>query len=116
MAVHRVFAGIVVTDKKSAIEWYSSFFNRDPDRIPNELEAVWDMGDAACVFIRVDADNAGHSSVALIVDDLDDQLTGIRGRGIETADIVEGSYRTLITFDPEGNRVVLVELRSNGAE
>lgn len=110
MAINEVFAGIVVSDRDNAAAWYARLLGRAADYLPNDIEAVWRVTDTVLVYVVADEANAGHSSLSLIVDDLDSFLAGAREQGIQTGEVADGEYKTSIVFDPEGNKITLVQL------
>lgn len=109
MAIYHLFAGIAVANYDSSLAWYTRFFGRSPDIIPNENEAMWQVTDNENIYIVCDATRAGKSSLALFVTDLESQLIELRQRGLETSAIetVPGLYRKTVITDPEGNKITL---------
>jgi hypothetical protein len=50
-----------------------------PDRrrtsfIPNDTEAVWELGEYRSIYINVQPGDAGHSVVTIFVDDLGERV------------------------------------------
>jgi predicted enzyme related to lactoylglutathione lyase len=109
--VTHVFAGLAVADYDRARPWYERLFGRPPDRVPHDAEAVWQLAEAALVYVVRDASRAGSGLLTLIVDDLDLQLAELAGRGL-VADVEElpGVGRTAAIADPEGNRITFAQL------
>ena len=102
-----LFAGVPVRDIPAAREWYALFFGRAADFIPNDNEAVWQLGEHAWIYVVGDAARAGHGLLTLLVDDVDQQLAELKERGIETGtiDTIPGAVRKLEVTDPDGNRI-----------
>ncbi|MDQ2744106.1 MAG: VOC family protein [Chloroflexota bacterium] len=114
MDINYVFAGIVVANRDQAAVWYERLLGRPPDFLPNETEAVWQITSTASVYLVADPDRAGHSVIALVVDNLDTTLTEIAGRGISTGAIEEiaGAGRKSVITDPDGNALSMLEIVS----
>lgn len=109
MAVQQMFAGTAVADYDAALAWYERFMGRPPDFFPQEKEAVWQVTDSGWLYIVADdATRAGAGLLTLMVDDLEDRVAEIAGRGIETGEIdwvVAGEVKSAWITDPEGNRI-----------
>jgi predicted enzyme related to lactoylglutathione lyase len=105
--IQYLFAGLVVTDIVSAVEWYERLFGRPPDVLPNEQEAMWQVVEAGSVYLVEDRLRAGTSGMTVFVDDLDAELAAIAERGIPSPEINEapGLFRATTFIDPDGNRV-----------
>jgi catechol 2,3-dioxygenase-like lactoylglutathione lyase family enzyme len=97
MSVEHVFAGIPVADYVASHQWYSEFFGRPPDLLPNEIEAAWRLTETAWVYIVVDAERAGRALVTILVDDVD--------AWIDNADDSIPGMRRAEIVDPDGNRI-----------
>jgi hypothetical protein len=104
-----LFAGIPVTDYTTALPWYERFFGRQPSFLPNDIEAVWEMADDRYIYIVQDPERAGNALVMSFVDDLDDRVAEIAGRGIEPAkrDTYEGGVTKVTYRDADGNEISL---------
>jgi catechol 2,3-dioxygenase-like lactoylglutathione lyase family enzyme len=102
VSIDHVFAGIPVADYAAARPWYERFFGREPDMLPHETEAAWQLTDTAWVYVVEDAERAGSALVTILVDDLsawtdeadDDSIPGMRRAEIR---------------DPDGNRIQLAQ-------
>jgi hypothetical protein len=67
--ISHLFAGLPVSDYDRALAWYGELFDREPDMLPKEGEAVWRFGDAS-VYIVVDAERAGSGLLTIAVSGL----------------------------------------------
>jgi predicted enzyme related to lactoylglutathione lyase len=115
MDAHVLFAGVAVTDVDAACTWYERLFGRPPDIIPNDDEAMWRVaGDAGWLYLVVDRPRAGRSLVAISVADLDVELGGLRGRGVEPEKVepVGDAGRKATLRDPDANTIALIEVGS----
>lgn len=112
MAGSVLFAGVATADFPAARAWYVRFFGREPDLVPHETEAAWQVAEAGWVYVVVDAEHAGGALVTLIVDDLDGRLAGLASRGLEpeTVEAVGAAGRKATLVDPEGNRLALAQV------
>jgi hypothetical protein len=104
-----LFAGIPVTDYAAARPWYERFFGRQPSFLPNDIEAVWEVAEHRYIYIVQDPDRAGNALVLSFVDDLDDRVAEIAGRGIEPAkrETYDGGVAKVTYRDAEGNEISL---------
>lgn len=104
-----LFAGIYVSDYEAATDWYGRLLGRAPSFIPNDSEAVWEVAEHRLIYINLQPEDAGHSVVTLFVDDLDERVAGIAGRGIDpaTRETYDNGVRKVLYRDPDGNQVGL---------
>ena len=102
-----LFAGISVSDIASGRQWYERFFGTEPAFLPNDVEAVWEVGEHRYVYIEARPDHAGHSQCTLFVDDLEDWVEPIVERGIEPVvrETYDNGVRHVTFRDPDGNEV-----------
>ncbi len=100
-----LFAGVAVSDYAAATAWFERLLGGPPSFLPNDIEAVWQVTDHGYVYIRVQPEHAGHAIHTVFVDDLDDRLTAITGRGLEPAEHEEydNGVRKVTFRDPDGN-------------
>jgi len=66
-----LFSGISVSDITRGRAWYQCFWGSEPAFLPNDVEAVWEVGEHRYVYIEARPEHAGHSHCTLFVDDLD---------------------------------------------
>lgn len=116
LAIQEVFTGVAVADLHSALMWYECLMGRQPDMIPNDNEAVWQLSGKAWLYIIGDAQRAGKTLITLIVDDLDSQVAEFTERGIVFEFVEKDSkiYRRITVTDPEGNTFQFTELTRKG--
>jgi catechol 2,3-dioxygenase-like lactoylglutathione lyase family enzyme len=102
----QLFAGLRVRDFEAARPWYERLFG-DPAFFPHATEAVWSLGDDRFVYIVEDGDRAGNGVVTLFVDDLEDRLSEIAGRGLEPTEreTYSNGVRKATFRDADGNEV-----------
>jgi catechol 2,3-dioxygenase-like lactoylglutathione lyase family enzyme len=101
-----LFAGIRVSDFATAREWYERLLG-EPSFFPHDAEAVWTIAGHRHVYIVEEAAHAGHATVTLFVDDLDQTLAEIKSRDLEPADVetYDNGVRKAVFRDPDGNEV-----------
>lgn len=111
MSIDHVLAVVPVADFEAAHAWYERFFGRPADNLPMEGRLVeWRLTDSGWVQVTTDAERAGSALLNLAVDDLDQHIVGISGRGIVPGAIEtvnKGVQLSAIT-DPDGNRITLI--------
>src|SRR5579872_5903981 len=114
MGIIYAFAGLLVSNRDQAMDWYERLFGKPPDFLPNDAEAVWRVADTASVYVLADPARAGGGIVTLVVDNLDAHRVDLSGRGITlgAVETVGEAGRKSTVIDPDGNAVSFVELRS----
>lgn len=107
MAINYAFTGIPVADYPAALVWYERLLGRPPDVIVHDHEAMWQLRDAAWVYVVADAVRAGNALLTVLMDDLESQLAALAARGLTPATIenAPGLYRKAVFEDPEGNTI-----------
>lgn len=102
-----LFSGIPVTDYARSLDWLRRLLGTEPAFYPNDIEAVWAVGDEAYVYIEQVPERAGGSMLMLMVDDLDARLAAAAERGIEPdrQEDYEQETRKVIFRDPDGNEI-----------
>ena len=115
MAITELFAGVAVADFGAMLLWYQRLFGKPPDFFPHEAEAVWRVTDHAWVYVvaveRSVAERAGGALLTILVDDLEDQVAQLAGRGLPVGpiDMLPGAARKVEVSDPEGNRITFAQ-------
>ncbi|MFI6265260.1 VOC family protein [Micromonospora sp. NPDC051006] len=102
-----LFAGIPVSDYPAALAWYERLLGSPPTFVPNDTEAVWEIAEHRSVYIEHLPEHAGHAMHTLFIDDFDDRLAGIAGRGLEPAkrETYSNGVRKATFRDPDGNEI-----------
>jgi hypothetical protein len=102
-----LYAGIPVSDYGAALPWYERLLGSAPTFIAHATEAVWELAEHRSLFIVEDPERAGYATHTIIVDQLDDLVSEIAGRGIEPADreTYSNGVRKAIYRDADGNEV-----------
>jgi predicted enzyme related to lactoylglutathione lyase len=102
-----LFAGISVSDFSAALDWYERLLGSAPSFLPNDVEAVWEVGEHRYVYIELRPQHAGHALTTLFVDDLDERVRGIADRGIQPAEreTYDNGVRKVTFRDPAGNEI-----------
>ncbi len=102
-----LFAGIPVSDLGRASAWYERLLGSAASFVPNDTEAVWELAEHRYVFIELRPVHAGHAMHTVFVDDFDDRLREMAGRGIEPAEreTYGNGVRKAIYRDPDGNEL-----------
>ncbi len=102
-----LFAGVRVSDLKTAQAWYERLLGSEPSFFPKDTEAVWELAENRSLYIEQDPDGAGRALQTIIVDDFDALVAGIAERGIEPdeQETYSNGVRKAIYRDPEGNEI-----------
>jgi catechol 2,3-dioxygenase-like lactoylglutathione lyase family enzyme len=111
MAFTHVLAVAPVSDIERAVAWYEELLGRPADRRPMAGLADWHISPSGWVQVFVSPEHAGAALLNLVVDDLDEALADLAGRGITAGAIQPGSQnvRFAAVHDPDGNRITLIE-------
>ncbi|HEY1176472.1 MAG TPA: VOC family protein [Phytomonospora sp.] len=104
-----LFAGIPVRDRETATAWYEKLLGTPPAFLPNDTEAVWQVGEHQYLYVEVLPDKAGNAFHTLFVGDFDERLAAIAGRGLEPdeRETYDNGVRKAIFRDPDGNEIGL---------
>src|SRR5215217_5122461 len=102
-----LFAGIRVSDYKTAKPWYERLLGNEPSFLAHATEAVWELAEHRFLFIVEDAGGAGRATHTIFVDDLDALVADIAARGIEPDERVTypGKAHKAIYRDADGNEI-----------
>lgn len=101
-----LFAGVRVREIADARAWYERLLGSSPAFLPNDVEAVWAVGEHCWLYVLQDAAKAGSALVTIMVADLDGTAEAIRGRGIEPTELEDyGQARKYVFHDPDGNEI-----------
>lgn len=112
MRISSVFVGITVGDLAISRRWYEQLFSRAPDVLVSTEEVMWQMNENSWLFILEEETDKRCANVLLAVEDLDDALEVLDGRGIvpREIEVIEGAGRKAYFSDPDGNEVVVAEI------
>jgi predicted enzyme related to lactoylglutathione lyase len=112
VSVDYVLVALPVLRRDRAVAWFETVLGRPPDMLPHDAEAVWRLTDSASVYVVEDAERAGRGVLTLIVADLDEAVAAVGSRRgpVSALEEVPDAGRKAIFYDPDGNRVELVEL------
>jgi catechol 2,3-dioxygenase-like lactoylglutathione lyase family enzyme len=100
-----LFAGISVRDFPAALAWYERLLGAPPSFLPNDTEAVWELGEHRFVYIEHRPEHAGHALQTVFVDDIEARVAGMAERGLTPAvdETYENGVRKVTYRDPDGN-------------
>jgi catechol 2,3-dioxygenase-like lactoylglutathione lyase family enzyme len=112
VTIKAVLAGVAVADFDSARSWYERLLERPPDVIPMDGLAEWYFPETGAIQLIHDADRAGRALLTVEVDDLQDEVSSLEGRGLGPGaidDTTSDKVKFAAITDPEGNTITLVE-------
>ena len=115
MKVEVAFTGVPVSDLGLGRDFFERLLGKPPDVLVNEDEVMWQVADAAWLYVVVDPVRAGHALAAVSVPDLDAALAELATRSIEPSSVEQPgpSARKATLADPDGNSVALIEVRED---
>lgn len=103
-----LFAGVRVSDYDRAVAWYRQLLGAEPSFLPNDSEAVWQLGEHSWLYVdaRLPA-LAGHAVHTIFVDDLEAVVEQTAARGIEPAgeEAYPNGVRKVTYRDADGNEI-----------
>ena len=75
--------------------------------LPNDIEAVWELGEHRYIFIKFQPEHAGHAFNLFFLSDLDGFIAQIAKRGLNptTHETLGNGVRRITYSDPDGNLV-----------
>jgi predicted enzyme related to lactoylglutathione lyase len=102
-----LFASIPVADRAAAVAWYEAAFGREPDLIPNDDEACWQLTDTGWIYLIGDPERAGTGLNTVLVADLTALVAHFErlGTGPSPIDTSIPGMLTSVLTDPDGNRI-----------
>lgn len=109
--INSVISVVPVKDFEEAFEWYKNLFGRDPDIVPMEGIAEWQLVENAWIQVATDPERAGTTTVIVGVNDVEAQCKTLSEANLSVGKIVE--YPEIIKMaeitDPEGNKISFVQ-------
>ena len=101
-----LFAGVRVRQIAQARAWYERLLGEEPAFFPNDVEAVWALGEHRWLYLLEDATKAGSALVTIMVADLDATAEAISVRGIHPTELEDyGEARKYVFHDPDGTEI-----------
>jgi predicted enzyme related to lactoylglutathione lyase len=106
------FTGVPVSDLTRGQDFFERLLGSPPDVLVNENEVMWQVAEAAWLYVVVDPPRAGHALAALSVGDLDATLAELAARGISPwrVEMVSDTARKATVLDPDGNSIAIIEV------
>jgi len=115
--INSVISVIPVKNFQESLTWYKRLVGRDPDVVPMEGIAEWQIVGNAWIQVSIDPDRAGNTTLVLCVNDLEAQCKICSVSDLPIGEIVE--YPEIIKMaeiiDPEGNKISFVQDISNNS-
>lgn len=105
-------AAMVATSRfDDACAWYSRIIGRDPDLLPVDGVAEWQMTGTAWLQLVDDETRAGRSAVRLGVPDLTETIGALADYGVEVGQpqVIADMVAVLDIADLDGNEVSFVQ-------
>ena len=109
--INSVISVIPVKDFELALEWYIKLFKRDPDVVPMEGIAEWQLVENAWIQVSIDPERAGSTTVVIGVNDVESQYKFFSDANFSVGEIVEYPevIKMIEIIDPEGNKISFVQ-------
>ncbi len=101
-----LFAGIMVRDYRSAVQWYERFLGSAPAFFPNEIEAVWEIAEHRYLYIEQVPERAGYGRTMIGIAEVEARIAELAEHGFDPAEVEEHEgVRKIIYRDPDGNEI-----------
>jgi len=102
-----LFAGLFVSDYELSRAWYERLLGREPTFLASDTEAVWELAEHRWLYIKEQAEHAGHGEQTIFPADLDATVAQASRRGVEPArtETYPGGVRKVVFRDPDGNEI-----------
>ena len=115
--INSVISVIPVKNFELALEWYQKLFEREPDLVPMEGIAEWQLLENAWIQVSIDLERAGSTTVVIGVNDLEAKCKVFLDANVPIGEIIE--YPEVIkmaeVIDKEGNKISFVQDISNNS-
>ena len=115
--INSVISVIPVKNFQESLTWYKRLIGRDPDVVPMEGIAEWQIVGNAWIQVAIDPDRAGNTTLGICVNDLEAQCKTCSVSNLPIGEIEE--YPEIIKMaeiiDPEGNKISFVQDISNNS-
>ena len=115
--INSVISVIPVKHFDDALDWYKRLFGRDPDIVPMEGIAEWQLVENAWIQVGTDPDRAGTTTVVVGVHDVEAQRKTCLDANLSIGEVEE--YPEIIKMaeiiDLEGNKISFVQDISSNA-
>lgn len=112
--INSVIAVLQVEDQEKAVEWYTNLLGREPDIIPMEGVAEWQLAENSWLQVTIDPANLeliGKSTVIIGVNNIEQQSNICDDAKIKHSEVVEypGVIKMFEVVDLDGNKIAFVE-------
>jgi glyoxylase I family protein len=110
MPIDQVLAVVPVSDMDAARTWYELLVGRPEDNHPMETLVEWRVTDTGWIQVFLDPERAGSTLLNFAVDDLDQHVAELSGRGLALGDVVTANkgVRLSTVSDPDGNPITFI--------
>lgn len=110
MSITNALASLAVRDLSSAAQWYERLFGRPPDTTQQFEVAGWKFEQGGWLQVYKNEQRAGYGSLTLAVTNLEDQITDLKKRGIDTGrPMISETARVVMIKDQDGNSIAFAE-------
>jgi len=110
MNIKNVYASIMTADLKNANKWYSDLLGRKADYHPMDNLYEWDFPNGGVLQVFSDKDGASHSSITLIVDNIEQIKERLAKNKIKIEHQTCTEVANTVTIlDPEKNRITFAQ-------
>lgn len=109
--INSVISVIPVNDFEKVLSFYIKLFGRDPDIVPMEGIAEWQLIENAWIQVSINPERAGTATVVVGVNEIEAQCEECISANLSIGEIAEypGIIKMAEINDPEGNTIAFVQ-------
>lgn len=112
MGIETILANVNCSDLAISEVWYEKLFGKPPVRRPMPGLAEWHFSNSAEIQLFEAPDHAGHSTLTIGVESLEDERERLNSQGIVAGRIEEAENLCIMRLrDPDNNLVVFAGAR-----
>ena len=112
MGIETIFANVSCSDLAISEVWYGKLFGKPPVRRPMPGLAEWNFSDSAEVQLFESPEHAGHNTLTIRVESLEDELKRLNSQGIVVGRIEQADSLSIMRVrDPDNNLIVFASAR-----
>lgn len=109
MGIEAIFANVSCSDLATSEAWYERLFGKPPARRPMRGLAEWNFSESAEIQLFEAPEHAGHCTLTVRVESLEDELKRLNWLGIVSGSIEKAENFSIMRLrDPDSNLIVFV--------
>lgn len=107
MGIETIFANVSCSDLPTSELWYEKLFGKPPAKRPMPGLVEWKFSESAEMQLFEAPQHAGHCTLTVRVESLEDELKRLNGLGIVPGNIEKAENFSIMRLrDPDSNLIV----------